>query len=941
MFFSTLSKDKNCPFCLFLFNVFSGRIHMFKDMKLGTKLLVAFLSVGLIPFAIVSLFAVNNASDALSKQAFGQLESVRGIKKAQIERFFGEREGDLGVLVETVNALKDGAFHKLEAINKTKKHEVENYFKDRLKLMEDVQKNLRFTGGVVEFGNVFSGGLNSLEYKSVYQRRFPGLNTFEKVFGFYDVFLIDLRGNVVFTVEKESDWGENLVNGPLKNSGLAKAFREGKSKTTIVDYEYYEPSKEPAAFIGTPLKNSAGRLVGVAAFQLPSGQINDIVQQNIGLGETGESYLVGRLDGKTSYRSDRVRKKGKIGDPKSGHDVDEGLAGKLVSDVKTGSSGEMEVYSVAPLKISGLDWIIETTESLEEVIAPKSKGEKEDYFAKYISKYGYYDLFLMSEDGYVFYTVTKEADYQTNMVSGKYSSSNLGELVRKVMSTKRYGMADFAPYAPSNGDPAAFIAQPILNEGGVELVVALQLSLEAINDVMQQREGMGETGETYLVGSDSLMRSDSYLDPKNHNVKASFANPSLGKVDTEASREALAGKTAAKIVIDYNGNPVLSAYTPLKIGDTTWALIAEKDEWEAFAAVKSIEWLIFIIAIIGLAAIVAVALLITRSITGPINRIIDSLSEGSAQVTSAAGQISQSSQQLASGSTEQAASLEETSASLEETSSQTQKNAENAGEANTLSNMAMEAATNGSDAMDEMLAAMGAINESSQRISKIIKVIEEIAFQTNLLALNAAVEAARAGEAGKGFAVVAEEVRNLAQRSATAAKDTAALIEESVQKAETGNSIAERAGGVLKEIVENVNKTAGFIQEISTASKEQAEGVKQVNTAVTQMDEVTQQNAASAEENASASEELSAQSENLNDIVQELAKIVGKTDVGAGVTSPRPARAALKAPAFHAPAHKAIRAPQAPRPVGGGGKAREIKPDELIPMDDPDDFKDF
>ena len=177
--------------------------------------------------------------------------------------------------------------------------------------------------------------------------------------------------------------------------------------------------------------------------------------------------------------------------------------------------------------------------------------------------YGYYDLFLINPDGYVFYTVAQESDYQTNMVNGKYSSSGLGILVRKVLEKKEFGFADFEPYAPSNDEPAAFIAQPVLHQGGVEIIVALQLPLEGVNNIMQERTGMGKTGETYLVGEDKLMRSDSFLDPENHSVIASFANPNLGSVDTEAAREALAGTEDAKIVIDYNGNPVLSAYTPI------------------------------------------------------------------------------------------------------------------------------------------------------------------------------------------------------------------------------------------------------------------------------------------------------------------------------------------------------------------------------------------
>jgi methyl-accepting chemotaxis protein len=270
-----------------------------------------------------------------------------------------------------------------------------------------------------------------------------------------------------------------------------------------------------------------------------------------------------------------------------------------------------------------------------------------------------------------------------------------------------------------------------------------------------------------------------------------------------------------------------------------------------------------------------ISFLVSRSIVNPINRIITALTMGAEQVHSASGQVSSASQSLAEGATEQAAGLEETSSSLEEMSSMTKQNADNAQQANTLAGEARQSADSGTNAMQRMNTAIQDIQKSSDETSKIIKVIDEIAFQTNLLALNAAVEAARAGEAGKGFAVVAEEVRNLAMRSAEAAKNTSSLIEESVKNSNNGVDIANEVGKVLGEIVASVGKTTNLVGEIAAASQEQAQGIDQVNGAVTQMDKVTQQNAANAEESASAAEELSAQAEQMNQAVGELVSLVG------------------------------------------------------------------
>ena len=287
------------------------------------------------------------------------------------------------------------------------------------------------------------------------------------------------------------------------------------------------------------------------------------------------------------------------------------------------------------------------------------------------------------------------------------------------------------------------------------------------------------------------------------------------------------------------------------------------------------------IAMIGVILAIVVgsilAFIITIGIVKPVNQIIFGLIEGAQQVASASGQVSTSSQSLAEGATEQAASLEETSSSLEEMSSMTKQNADNAQQANALANEAQNAANNGIKAMTKMSGAINDIQKSSGETSKIIKVIDEIAFQTNLLALNAAVEAARAGEAGKGFAVVAEEVRNLAMRSAEAAKNTSHLIEESVNHSNIGVEISGEVATTLEEINTCVIKVNSLVAEISAASSEQAQGIDQVNDAVAQMDKVTQLTAANAEESASAAEELSSQAEQLTQIVAQLEAIVKGT----------------------------------------------------------------
>jgi methyl-accepting chemotaxis protein len=309
---------------------------------------------------------------------------------------------------------------------------------------------------------------------------------------------------------------------------------------------------------------------------------------------------------------------------------------------------------------------------------------------------------------------------------------------------------------------------------------------------------------------------------------------------------------------------------------------------------NALRAIFFTAIVVGASLLLAVVIgwAIIRGTNQILKRVAGSLNDGALQVVAAAGQVSASSQNLAEGSSEQASSLEETGASLEEMSSMTKRNSENASKANELAKHARSAADRGVGDMESMASAMNAIKGSSDDIAKIIKTIDEIAFQTNILALNAAVEAARAGEAGMGFAVVADEVRNLAQRCAQAAKETASKIEDAIAKSGQGVEITTKVAQALNEIVQKVRQVDELVTDVATASREQSDGITQINNAVGQMDKVTQSNAATAEESAAAAEELNAQAEAMKHSVADLLRLVGgeKQIVGAAPSVPLAAK---------------------------------------------------
>jgi methyl-accepting chemotaxis protein len=539
----------------------------------------------------------------------------------------------------------------------------------------------------------------------------------------------------------------------------------------------------------------------------------------------------------------------------------------------------------------------------------------------FAAKFGLYDIFLVDDKtGYIVYTDFKEVDYATNLLHGPHSTSNLAKVFKAssaaVTKGKTY-ISDFDAYVPSYGAPAGFISSPVYNGDEKVGVLIFQIPIDEINNVMTgnknwMQEGLGATGETYLISDDHKMRSTSRFlteDPEGYyktlknvgyseetinKIKSSKTSVLWQEIKTDASIDAISGRSDNKLILDYRNVPVLSSYSQLNINGLKWAILSEKDQDEAFAPIYMLRTLIIIIGSIVMIIGIIIALFIANTISKPIVSLVKNLksvSEGDLtldievkstdeigtamssmkdmvarlkniitsivssvdNLSSASSQISSSAQQMSEGATDQASSVEEISASMEEMVANIQQNTNNAKQTEKMAQQASREITESNEAVVQTVSSM-------KTIANKISIIEEISRQTNLLALNAAVEAARAGEHGKGFAVVAAEVRKLAERSQHAAV-------EINQVSFTSVDVAQKSGDLLNKIVPNIQKTTNLILEISAASVEQNAGADQVNLAVQKLNQVVQENAATAEEMAAGAEELNSQAENLKDLV--------------------------------------------------------------------------
>ncbi|POB14128.1 methyl-accepting chemotaxis protein [Halobacteriovorax sp. DA5] len=573
-------------------------------------------------------------------------------------------------------------------------------------------------------------------------------------------------------------------------------------------------------------------------------------------------------------------------------------------------------------------------------------------FRTYLNKFGYYDIFLIDAGkGEVVYSVYKEADFATNLKVGPYSDSGLAEaynLAMNATSKDEVFFTDIKKYYPSYESPAQFISAPIFENNKLSAVLVFQVPVAKINQILTSGEkwkeqGQGDTGETYIIGKDKIMRSISRTIVEDeasffktmHEVglskeaidymKSKKTSALATKIDTLGADHAIAGKSGAEIFKDYRDVNVISAYKPLNINGLNWYILSEMDEDEALSSLYTVRKVIMTLITISGIAILLLALTFAKTISNSLVKLAEGLKIGAHNVLNSANALAQSSSDLSSATEQQAASLQETSASITEISAMVDRNSENANTTSDLSEKSQEKAQEGKRYVSSVKHKIEDIHKNNevliksveennveiQNITKVIdeisektKVINDIVFQTKLLSFNASVEAARAGEHGKGFAVVAEEVGALAAMSGTAAQEITELLDRSIgQVHRTVESSKSKMSGiiehgkksvdeslveiktcdsVLSEILESFNEVNSSVRQIAASSTEQSAGVNEITTAVQQLDAVTQQNTSVAHTSSSKAAELKEQSNDLSRIVQDIQMIVfGENETGA------------------------------------------------------------
>ena len=894
--------------------------------KIGSKVLLGFLVVGLLPMLVVAYVSEQSAQSALEKSTFKELEAIRDIKKGSIEDYFDNIEKQVRTVAENQSlveamdgfalnytdfgASSDGMEEPDPAELEGQRQAVKKYWQEQFGQAYQKQNGEAFNLALfklndqavrLQYAFIVNnehplGSKNQLMelpdegrygYNKHHHSIHAWLDNYAQRFGFYDIFMLDLQGNVVYSVFKEIDFATSLTKGPWKASGLANAYHQSKKlkegEVYITDLSLYTPSfNAPAAFVATPIIKESRRgkksRIGTLVFQLPLDQITRIMSANMSVGKTAESYLVGpdklmRSDS-TQY-PDTHSVVNSFRNVKTGRMVTRATEQALMQNTATeiiDKLGVPTVSSYTPIEIGQYRWALLAEVSAEEAFAPVDAMINTIVvlaivatiliilfamlFAKRISRPVIHMTQAIDRIKQHFdFSQRVEVETRDEIGQAATAFNALLNDTEKALHEVNQTMQDIA-----NGQFTSRVESELVGDLS-NLKDNVNASAQSVESTMQ---ALCSIMQAICTGDFKMRMDDSVKGEFRQQVNKAMQTMDMAITEVGTVIDRLSkGDLTARVTAELSGD--LDALKH----NTNTSMQRLQDALEEIATVVTAQSqgdLTQRIEQAMLGELDNLKKAINNSNTA-LHRVVSQVIDAANTVNTASSEVSAGSHDLNDRTQQQAASLEETASSMEELTSTIKQNADNALTADELAKQARQQAQDGRAIMNETEAAIHQIHESSKKIEEITVLIDSIAFQTNLLALNAAVEAARAGEHGRGFAVVAGEVRALAGKSADAAKEIKALIENSVQSIEKGTDKIDMTSNALSEINASIEKVSDIVAEIASASQEQQQGVNQINTAVADIDNTTQQNAALVEETTSAAQSMSQESDKLRDAV--------------------------------------------------------------------------
>ncbi|CAK8722132.1 Methyl-accepting chemotaxis protein [Candidatus Electrothrix aarhusensis] len=616
------------------------------------KLLFWLLIISLVPMAAIGFVSYKYSSSSLQRQSFEQLETTLAFQYQALRRYFDEQGKKLENISGTMQAFQEEAYTKLSAVRALQKRQVKSYFKMRF---EDV----KMFGESPQQQQVFSDLLNNTSVKpsvepnaelGVELSAEPGAEaSIEPSADFVEflqdwlvnrdfdsITLLNHDGKVVFSTDGNVERGAPVKEGTSE----WEAVQKGMLETRFIDYRLSSFSGlEHVAYFSTPLFN-ADQSPGLLLFRLKDNALDSIMKDTTGLGETGETYMVG-MDG--MFRSNsRHFEEPTIANPSFLVDTESivyALAGEDGETTVVNYRGDNVLSAYTAISLYGATWVLMVEIDQGEAVVPNAKEGEIDLLTQLAKTYKFSDLYLVSTDGYIFASAERKKDYLTNILSGPYADSMFGKTIKEVLETKKMAVSDYAFYEPAGGEAEAFMAVPVMNKETISMIVVLQISNEPINQIMETRyhfeEEVGHTDveghtemvhiETYLIGPDKLWRSEA-RDAKKYKVKSTLLNPKA-KVDTEAVKQALAGKSDTKIMVNSLGEKVLTSWAPVRYKGLNWAVISEVSQEEVDRPVMQLLRIVGLLALVAAVAVIFVSLRVAGGVTKQVDEIMHGIAK--------------------------------------------------------------------------------------------------------------------------------------------------------------------------------------------------------------------------------------------------------------------------------------------------------------------------
>ena len=759
---------------------------MYRSMKVTPKLIVFFLLVGVGPLSVIALFSYQQASEALTSSSYAQLLAVRQIKRNQVQNYLAERFADTNVLRNRPTVLKS----------------------------------------IVRLEEAFdSGGVNGPEYRAAEQEYGPLFVHYQKTYGYHDLLLIANDGDIVFTVKKESDLGENLVRGALSTTNLAEAFRRRGEGAILTDYEMYEPSGIAASFVLGQIRDQSGKPVGAIAMQINTEKIDEMMQERAGMGETGESYLVGP-DKLMRSNSRFLRELGMEStllklrvDTQA---VNSALGGSEGQEIIQDYRKKRVLSSWAPLDIPGIKWVIVTEIDEAEAFAAVSQLSEWTLLAG-LALAGLVMLLGVWVARSFSKPITEVVEMGKRVAVGDIDQEKIVVRTGDEIGELGHVFNDMIDYLTQIAGAANLISDGNLNVAVESRSQRDQLS----NSFISMVEYLNETAEV----ADKVAAGDLTV-----TVEPRGKEDRLGNSLTQM----VAGLRELVSKVQEAAEQVAASSEELSSGAQSTAQGAQHIAQGAEKQTATVE-----------------------------------------QTSAIIQQLSSSTQQVTSRTQSQDSSMQQIRTLVEAMNKAMQEIAVNARQVAGSAEQAAGEAREGGDSIKQSIQAMAQISDRSEKVGEIIGVITDISDQINLLALNAAIEAARAGEQGRGFAVVAEGITKLADRSQEATREVAEVIKDTMRVVKKGTEVSDKASEAIQKINVSVESVSGLIQEISDSTGKQAEDSGTVSKSIEDVSELTTQIGQMALQQAQNAEELVKSSKTLGDISLQNASIADQASTQA------------------------------------------------------------